>query len=131
MEYIKEKNFAGGIHMMVVESLNRTESLGDITYIYSYRLTRGHISMNLKSENVLVQTYGIEVERQDFISGIMVNIERDRAENISPQRYKVHNLLRMIYEQGVSPIHLIEVLGEYIDDYIIDFDTYAAEATSN
>ncbi|WP_203527839.1 DUF6514 family protein [Clostridium thermarum] len=117
--------------MMVVESLNRTESLGDITYIYSYRLTRGHISMNLKSENVLVQTYGIEVERQDFISGIMVNIERDRAENISPQRYKVHNLLRMIYEQGVSPIHLIEVLGEYIDDYIIDFDTYAAEATSN
>jgi hypothetical protein len=131
MEYMNEKNYTGGIHMMVVETLNRTESLGDLTYIYNYRLTRGHISMNLKCENVLVQTYGIEIERQDFINGIMINIERDSAENISPQRHKVHNLLRMLHEQGVSPIHLIDILGEYIDNYIIDFDSYAAEATSN
>lgn len=118
--------------MMVVESLNRTESLGDITYIYNYRLTRGHISMNLQCENVIVQTYGIEIERQDYINGIMVNIERDGVENISPQRHKVHNLLRLLHEEGVSPIHLIDVLGEYIDTYIIDFDSYVVSAaTSN
>ena len=117
--------------MMVVETLVKTENLGDITYIYNYRLTRGHISMNLKCENMIVQTYGIEIERQDFVNGIMVNIERDGVGNISPQRHKVHNLLRMLHEGGVSPIHLIDVLGEYIDSYIIDFDSYAAEAATN
>lgn len=108
--------------MMVVETLNRTESLGDLTYIYVYRLIKGQITINSQDERIPVQTYGIEIERQDFTNGVMVNIERERVDNISPQRHKVHNLIRMIYENGVSPIHLIDVLGEYIDSYITDYD---------
>lgn len=129
----EENQMYGGIQLMIlVECLSRTESIGDLTYIYNYRLTRGHISINLRSENLVVQTYGVEIERQDFTNGVMINIERDSVENISPQRHKVHNLLRMLYENGVSPIHLIDVLGEYIDNYIIDFDLYINEtATMN
>jgi hypothetical protein len=35
--------------------------------------------------------------------------------------------MRMLYENAVSPIHLIDVLGEYIDEYIIDYDLYISE----
>jgi hypothetical protein len=28
----------------------------------------------------------------------------------------------MVHENTVSPIHMIEILGEYIDEYISDFD---------
>ncbi|MDP4088999.1 MAG: DUF6514 family protein [Bacillota bacterium] len=117
--------------MMVVECLSRTENLGDVNYLYNYRLVKGQMTTNIKCEKILVQTYGIEIERQDFVSGTMENIERDCVENISPQRHKVHNLLRMLHENGVSPLHLIDVLGEYIDTYINDYDLYASDVATN
>ncbi len=116
--------------MMVVESLSRTEKVGDITYLYNYRVTRGYISMEVEEEVVSSQAYGIEVERQDIVDGVVVNIERDSIENISPQRHKVHNLLRLLYDNVVSPIHLVEVLGEYVDAYIMDFDIYVRDAST-
>ena len=116
--------------MMVVESLSRTEKVGDITYLYNYRVTRGCISMEVEEEVVSSQAYGIEVERQDIVDGVVVNIERDSIENISPQRHKVHNLLRLLYDNVVSPIHLVEVLGEYVDAYIMDFDIYVRDAST-
>jgi hypothetical protein len=108
--------------MMVVESLSRSEIAGEITYNYFYRLVKGQVSLPSVGKGIIVQSYGIEIERQDVLSGEVTNIERDCLESISPQRHKVHNLLRLLYDKEVSPIHLIDVLGEYIDEYIIDFD---------
>ncbi|WP_407644975.1 DUF6514 family protein [Clostridium polyendosporum] len=50
--------------------------------------------------------------------------------SISPQRHKVHNLLKMIYDNGVSPRHLIDILGEYVDTYVIDFDVALARTVN-
>ncbi|KZL93265.1 DUF6514 family protein [Clostridium magnum] len=107
---------------MVVENLVRTENVEKIRYNYFYRLLKGKISIPCEIDAIEVQSYGIEIERQDILNGELVNIERDCVENISPDRNKVHNLLQLLYDHAVSPIHLIEVLGEYIDEYIIDFD---------
>lgn len=107
---------------MVVESLNRTVTIGEMTCNYSYRLVRGQVSLSISGDRVLVQTYGIEIERQDSCNGDVVNIERDCISTISPQRHKVHNLLKMLYDNEVSPIHLVDILGDYVDEYIIDFD---------
>jgi hypothetical protein len=117
--------------MMVVESLNRIETTGDITYKYFYRLIRGQVSLSLGEDNVVVQTYGVEIERQDYCNDIVVNIERDCISTISPQRYKVHNLLKMLYENIVSPLHLLDILGEYVDEYIIDFDSALKDTATN
>ena len=38
----------------------------------------------------------------------VVRIQRDCAANISPQRYKVKSLLKLLYDNTVSPIHMIE-----------------------
>ncbi|MDW8800099.1 DUF6514 family protein [Clostridium sp. A1-XYC3] len=107
---------------MVVENLVRTESVEKIKYNYFYRLLKGSILISCEIDAVEVQSYGIEVERQDMVDGKLINIERDVVQNISPDRHKVHNLLKLLYDNTVSPIHLIDVLGEYIDEYIIDFD---------
>lgn len=107
---------------MVVENLIRTESREDVNHIYLYRLLKGNINITYGVDTIEVQSYGIEIERQDMINGNVVNIERDCIKSISPKRHKVHNLLKLLYDNNVSPIHLIDVLGEYIDEYIVDFD---------
>ncbi|MCS4465680.1 hypothetical protein JTS99_01740 [Clostridium botulinum] len=28
----------------------------------------------------------------------------------------------MLYEQTVSPIHLIDIIGEYTDEYVVDYE---------
>ncbi|MDT8716112.1 hypothetical protein IAI10_05550 [Clostridium sp. 19966] len=112
--------------MKIVESLNKTLTLGETTYNYYYRLIRSDaVIRNGKKLNL--QTYGIEVERQDYSDNNIINIERDNILFISPQRHKVHNLLKLAYENEVSPLHLVEVLGEYVDEYIVDFDDAALD----
>ncbi|NMM62254.1 hypothetical protein HBE96_06050 [Clostridium sp. P21] len=107
---------------MVVENLARTQKTEKVRYDYFYRLLKNEISITYGTDTVKLQSYGIEVERQDFVDNKLMNIERDSVKSISTQRYKVHNLLKMLYDNLVSPIHLIEVLGENIDEYIVDFD---------
>ncbi|AWZ47630.1 DUF6514 family protein [Hathewaya limosa] len=108
--------------MEIVESVSKHISENEVKHNYIYRLVKSEMSLYIESELSVIQTYGIEVERQDVINGTLVNIERDCIKSISPQRYKVHNLLKILYNHDVSPIHLVDILGEYIDSYVSDFD---------
>ncbi|MEG1286808.1 MAG: DUF6514 family protein [Clostridium sp.] len=67
------------------------------------------------------EAYGIEVERQDIKNGQPINVKKDNIKLISNNRDKVYELLKLLYKNQVSPIHLIEILGEYVDEYIYDF----------
>jgi hypothetical protein len=108
--------------MVVVESLSRHACRDKLKYNYIYRMTKNNLLIRIEETVSEIQSYGIEIERQDIEDGRIVNIERDCVKSISPQRYKVHELLKLLYNNEVSPIHLIDILGEYIDKYIIDFD---------
>jgi hypothetical protein len=108
--------------MVVIDNLSKKVTDGDVKHNYFYRLVKSEISVLAYDEPIDVQAYGIEVERQDIIDDTVVCIERDCVQNISPQRYKVKNLLKMLYDNTVSPIHMIDILGDYIDEYIVDFD---------
>ena len=108
--------------MIIIENLSKKVVDGDVKHNYFYRLVKGEISVLSYDEPTDVQAYGIEVERQDIIDDMVVCIERDCVESISPQRYKVKNLIKMLYDNTVSPIHMVDVLGDYIDEYIVDFD---------
>ncbi len=108
--------------MIVIENLSKKVTEVDVKHNYYYRLVKSKISVSMNGELTGVQAYGIEVERQDIIDDTVVFIERDCVENISPQRHKVKNLLKMLYDNEVSPIHMIDILGDYIDEYTVDFD---------
>lgn len=115
---------------MIVESMIKNEVTEDIKRNYFYRLTKDRVTLSIDGENVEVQSYGIEIERQDVVNGSIVNIERESIKSISPHRHKVHNLLKLLCENCVSPVHLIDILGEYIDEYIIDFDEALKEISA-
>lgn len=101
--------------MLVVKNLIGSEEKEDKTkIIYNYRL--------IKEDYLNGQAYGIEVERQDFVEGVLVNIERDEIRKISNLKEKVNNLLEIIHKNKVSPIHIVDILGEYVDNYVIDFN---------
>lgn len=109
--------------MVVVESLFRGRTQDEASkYGYYYRMIRSEIKITNEEETMEVQAYGIEIERQDTVNNIVVNVERDCIKNISPHRHKVHNLLKMLYDNTVSPCHLVDILGDYVDEYSLDFD---------
>lgn len=108
--------------MIIIENMSKKLTENDVKHNYFYRMVKSQMSVSMYGELTHVQAYGIEVERQDIVDDTVVFIERDCVENISPQRHKVKNLLKMLYDNNVSPIHMIDILGEYIDEYIVDFD---------
>lgn len=108
--------------MIIIENMSKKLTESDVKHNYFYRMVKSQMSVSMYGELTHVQAYGIEVERQDIVDDTVVFIERDCVENISPQRHKVKNLLKMLHENTVSPVHMIDILGDYIDEYISDFD---------
>ncbi|MFT8313779.1 MAG: DUF6514 family protein [Clostridium sp.] len=107
--------------MNIVDTLSKSVVDGDTEYKYEYRITKSNIILYDYGVNE-VQSYGIEIERMDIVNGKTVNLERDSVYNISPQRYKVQELVKLLYNNDVSPINAIEIIGDYVDEYIVDFD---------
>ena len=108
--------------MKVIESLSKIEVVEEMKYKYFYRLIKSSFTTTHKDEEVKVDCFGIEIERHDIINNCITKIERESINRISPYRYKVHNLLKFVNDNSVSPIHLIDVLGQYVDDYVVDFN---------
>jgi hypothetical protein len=115
---------------MIVESIVRKERIGDKDHIYYFKMTKSSIEISETHLPFEMKLYGIEIERQDMISEKMVKVEKDCIKFISPHRYKVHNLLKVLYENIVSPIHLIDIAGEYADDLSCDYDLIAIPVES-
>lgn len=110
--------------MVVVESLTSSEYLNDIKYVYCYHMIKSSLNLAYGDDNLRIQTqsYGIEVERQSIDGESIVAVERDCIKNISTERHKVHNLLKLLCDNKVSPIHLVDVIGSYADEYASDYD---------
>ncbi len=96
--------------MKIIKNVMKLVEQNDLKYQYSYRLVQ-NIFENDK-------IYGIEVERFDFSNESLINIERDFIKYISRNEAKAIELLNLLADNIVSPIHLVDVLGEYVDKYI-------------
>lgn len=100
--------------MNVVEEYTCINNDTNIEYRYAYRLIK-------KQYNGII-AYGIETERKDYMNLKNINLEREKVELISTQRHKVKQLLITLYNNQVSPIHLIDIIGSYVDKYVYEFD---------
>ncbi|MBC5630356.1 hypothetical protein H8S20_15950 [Clostridium sp. NSJ-6] len=100
--------------MKIVESLSLAIENKGKKIMYFYRLTQCQTKTG--------QAFGIEVERQDLREDVLVNIERDSVDIISTKEDKVRSILELLYKNNVSPIHLIDVIGSYVDECIEDFN---------
>lgn len=95
----------------------------DVEYRYVYRLIK-------KDFNGII-AYGIEIERKDYVGLANVNLEREKIEVISAHRHKVKQLLIKLFMNQVSPYHLIDLVGSYVDEYAYEFDSGMEEKVVN
>lgn len=109
--------------MNLVEEYNTVNSDTDIEFRYAYRL----ITREYKG----IIAYGIEIERKDYVGLKNVNLEREKIDMISVHRHKVKQLLMKLYNNQVSPIHLIDIVGRYADEHVYEFDMGEKEKIIN
>lgn len=84
-----------------------TKDSNGIERKYTYKIT----------EEVLegITEYGIEVIREDTKFGLITNNVRSEVKCISHKRENVSKMLHVLAKNEVSPIHLVDIVGEYID----------------
>ncbi len=103
------------------ELLVKTQEVDEKTYKYFYRMTKKEILIVSEVEGIVsTESYGIEIERHDMVNDTLVKVEKDSVYHISPSRHKVHTILTYLFENFVSPIHLIDITGQETDEGVFD-----------
>ncbi len=122
LKFIHRVSNNKGVIEVVVETLMNKVLEEGREFTYVYKLLKSDFLMEVDGNQRNVQAYGIEIETQGVVNGNIEKIYSDCEKYISPQRHKVKTLLKLLSDNTVSPIHFIDIAGEYIDEYISDFD---------
>lgn len=101
---------------MLKENYEVKKVINDGELTYKYKL--------IESEYNNTRVYGILVEKELIKDKKVIDIQGDSISLISPKKEKVQRLLEVLYNGKVSPIHLIDIVGEYVDKCVYDFNEY-------
>jgi hypothetical protein len=92
---------------MVIEKKVATKYIDGIERIYIYIVTQE------KQDNIL--EYGVKAIREDISNGQIVTMIENEVKYISPKKSLVKGIMDILFRNEVSPIHLKEVVCEYVD----------------
>lgn len=98
---------------MLLESFEFRKEVNGMDTRYLYKI----IESDYKGNAV----YGISVSREYLKNNEIVDEYEDSIKFVSPIKDKVKTLLEILYKGQVSPIHLIDIAGEYVDNCVDDF----------
>lgn len=98
------------------------ESPGNRQAIYRYMLLECEKEIEYLGKLMKVPCYGISIVREDLENGEVYLTESDCIENMTTFKYKAAQLLKKLYINLVSPIHLIDVAGCFADEWVADFE---------
>ena len=93
--------------MKINKTLSKIININEKEVKYIYRMTENNIRNK--------QAFGIEIERQDFNDGEVINLERDYVNLVASEEKKANDILVLLFNNLVSPIHLVDIVGEYSD----------------
>lgn len=93
--------------MKINKTLSTIVNINEKEVKYIYRMTEKNIRNR--------QAFGIEIERQDFNDGQVVSLERDYVSLVASEEKKANDILLLLFNNLVSPIHLVDIVGEYSD----------------
>ncbi|WP_346889983.1 DUF6514 family protein [Clostridium sp. UBA1056] len=107
---------------MIIETLKSNMVCEENTVEYTYNLIQSELEVNTNGERRVIDVYGVEIESEVKNKDKHVERYRENVGCITPNRYKGSELLGLLRNNGVSPIHLIDIIEEYIEEYYADFD---------
>lgn len=100
--------------MRILEEYSMVRENQGIESKYFYRI--------IKSQYCGFPAYGVEIERNDYRGLTKIKEEKDSIELVSTQRHKVKQIVMNLCNYEVSPIHLVDILGEFVDEHAHEFD---------
>lgn len=98
---------------MLLESLELKKEINGMDTRYMYKIIETDYRGN--------SAYGISVSREYIKDNKVIDVYEDSIKYISPIKDKVEALLETLYKGQVSPIHLVDIAGEYVDNCVNDF----------
>lgn len=101
---------------------------GGREYLYRYYLLEGELELSQDGMAVSVPSYGIFESAHEVFDGEEVCFFEEAVECVSPDRIKVLDLIYLLKNNNASPIHLIDIIGEKVDEWVTDFDDVINEA---
>jgi hypothetical protein len=105
-------NFKGAT-ILALERVIKTKQLGEVQMQYVYQLVQGEYNNQT--------AYGIKVERNEILQGEIIDTVSEEVRIISNVRDKVMEIIDKLSFHQVSPIHLIDIIGEDVDKCVFDF----------
>ncbi|SEF60588.1 hypothetical protein SAMN05660865_00604 [Caloramator fervidus] len=90
--------------------------------LYRYYLVETSKLINFKDKYVNVVGYGICITSEQVKDEGNILLEEEMIEFISPYKNKVEDLIDKLAKNQVSPVHLIDVVGELCDRWVDDFE---------
>lgn len=94
-------------------------------YYYRYFLLQSNVKIETCITSINVPAYGIEVISEEISDGKIIHIDGDTLICVSPFKLKVMELIELLKNNSVSPVHLVDIVGAYADDWVEDFDKTA------
>lgn len=89
---------------------------------YRYLVLESEKEIIYSDRKVRIPCYGIEIIREDFKDDCIYSKESEKIECMTVYKHKVIKLLKKLYDNCVSPLHLIEIAGPIADEWVSDFD---------
>lgn len=108
--------------MVIIESFKKIVEVDNVEYEYVYKLLESDYNFTKNEKTSSLKAYGIEIEGKNIVKGEVRSNYKDFIKYISPNKEKVVKIIELLNNNTVSPIHLIDVIGEYVDEYVSDFD---------
>lgn len=102
-----------GDGVMVIEKKVTTKYIDGIERIYIYKVTQQ------KQDSIL--EYGVKATREDVSKGESVTIVESEVKYISLKKEVVMGIVDILCRNEASPIHLKEIVCDYVDTDSINF----------
>ncbi|PRR84271.1 DUF6514 family protein [Clostridium vincentii] len=98
---------------MVIEKKVTTKYIDGIERSYIYKVTQQ------KQDSIL--EYGVKVTREDISKDKKVTSVESEVKYISTKKEMVTGIINILCKNEVSPIHLREIICDYVDTESINF----------
>lgn len=100
----------------------KVEADEKVVYVFRYNLLEDIKKIIVDELSINVPCYGIEIISEKIENGRLTDIYSDSLMAVSSIKEKVVNLIEFLKDNEVSPYHLVDIVGEYADEWVDDFE---------
>lgn len=107
---------------MIIDTINCRIKCDDGELEYIYNLTERKLSLEVEGKEEEIITYGVEAQSYLVKENKKVLVFRDAIDVLTPYKHKAKEFINILKKNEVSPVHLLDIAEEIIEEYYLDFE---------